>query len=69
LFDRVLRATPPDDVSLRARLLDWMQHQLRLAPESRAQVMERGERYAALFTQADCPLDLRETFEQLRSGR
>jgi hypothetical protein len=69
LFERVLGATPPEDPTMRARLLDWMQNSLRLRPESRPEVMARAAAYAAMFAAPDCPLEQRDAFEQMRTSR
>lgn len=67
LFDRLLKATPPEDAAFRARLVDWLQAKLVAEPESRAAILQRAEQHAALFKAADCPPDLRQAFDQLRS--
>jgi hypothetical protein len=63
LFHRVLRRTPSDDPTYRARALDWMTHRVRLDPALRADTLREAERYAALFRAADCPEELRQQFE------
>lgn len=69
LFDRVLRATSPDEPAFRARLIDWMQYRVKQDPNLRIQTVQEGERHAALFATQDCPSDLREAFEQLRKAQ
>lgn len=69
LFDRLLKATPPEDVAFRARLVDWLQAKLLAEPESRAAVLKRAEQHASLFQAADCPPDLRQAFDQLRAPK
>lgn len=69
LFGRVMRATLPDDPALRSRLLDWMQHRVRLDPTLRADTLRAAAPHAALFRAADCPPDQREAWDQLHSAR
>ena len=69
LFDRVLKATPTEDAGFRARFVDWLQAKLIAEPDSRAATLQRAQQHAALFEAADCPLDLRASFDQLRTTR
>ncbi len=69
LFDRTLRATAPEDVAFRARLVEWMAARLRHDPKARAATLQEAERHAGLFAAADCPAELREAFDQLRTAR
>jgi hypothetical protein len=69
LFERALAVTAPEDPAFRGRLLDWMQHQLRLDPASRPMVLERAAPHTAAFQNADCPAEQREAFEALRTTK
>jgi hypothetical protein len=69
LFAGALRATAPEDPAFRQRLIDWMVHQIQVDPATRAATVQEGEKFAALFTSPDCPSELRDAFEQLRSSR
>lgn len=63
------KATAPDDPLFRQRLLDWMTHRIRHQPASRAEVLVEGEVHASLFQRQDCPVELRDAFEQLRKAK
>ena len=69
MFERVFRATPPDDAQFRARLVDWANARTRHDPGSRAATLAEIERHAALFDAQDCPLELRKAFQDLRGQR
>jgi hypothetical protein len=69
LFDRVLKATPTEDAAFRARFVDWLQAKLIAEPDGRAATLQRAQQHAALFEAADCPPDLRASFDQLRTTR
>ncbi len=64
---RVVRRTPNDDATFRARLVEWMQLRLRLDPAARDTALRELEQHAPLFQAADCPADVRAAFEQLRA--
>jgi hypothetical protein len=69
MFERVFRATPPEDPQFRSRLIDWATARTRHDPASRAATLTEVERHAALFDAQDCPSDLREAFQGLRGQR
>lgn len=69
LFERVLKVTPPEDLAYRARLLDVLRTRLLVEPGSREAILKQVESHAPLFQAADCPVDLREAFTQLRAAR
>ena len=69
MFERALRGTPIDDPAFRVRLLDWMQHRMRLDPNLRADSLREAAKHESLFASPDCPPELRNQFDQLRAQR
>jgi hypothetical protein len=69
LLGRVYRRTAVDDPAFRARLVEWTQLRLRFEPAQRAEILRDAEQHAALFLARDCPPELREAFQQLRTSR
>ncbi|MFY9345977.1 MAG: hypothetical protein WAT39_26035, partial [Planctomycetota bacterium] len=69
VLGRVYRRTAVDDPGFRPRLVEWMQLRIRLDPALRADTVREGSVHAGLFQAADCPAELRDTFEQLLGSR
>lgn len=69
LLEQVWKSTLPEDVQFRSRLLDWAQARVRADAAAKAATLAEVERYAALFGAQDCPPELRDAFQQLRSGK
>jgi len=67
LFERVLKATPLEDAAFRARLMDWATARVRHDPTARAAVWGEIERHAVLFDAQECPVELREAFQNIRA--
>lgn len=69
LLEQVWKSTLPEDAQFRGRLLDWAQARIRTDAATREATLTEVERYAALFEAQDCPPELRDAFQQLRSGK
>jgi hypothetical protein len=66
---KVLRRTPVEDAAFRLRLVDWMEHKLKLDPGATAEVRLEADKHAALFQLPECPVEMRQQFDQLRAAR
>ena len=69
LLEQVWKSTLPEDAQFRSRLLDWAQARVRTDAAAKAATLAEVDRYAALFGAQDCPPELRDAFQQLRSGK
>jgi len=69
LLARALQATTAEEPLFRARLLEWAEARLVLAPEARVEIANRLQPYAALFEAQDCPPEQRTAFARLTEAR
>ncbi len=70
LFDKALRATPPEDPpTFRARLLEWAQAKIRADAAAKEATLAELDRHVALFDARDCPQEQRDAFQNLRNQR
>ncbi|MBL9079878.1 MAG: hypothetical protein JNL08_20435 [Planctomycetes bacterium] len=68
LFLAIWKATPPEDLAFRPRLLEWMQHVKKVNPDAQGDLVAQSEPYVGLFSAGDCPAELRTQFQQLRGA-